>query len=315
MAERNNELEVRNLIRLAVNAFYDGEYANFSTKNLAECGIGEQKIQYHLKELCKEGELENHTVNGFYSRYKVISPEACPNFIFDDTLTPGQKLFLIKCMNNLPDFEPRPAREVYRFINASNATQTSKMMSVIKGTGRTIFEILNNTEEIHKFPTHEKYETLKTEFGYQIQTSIVQSNKEYKCQYCGTTNKQDFNRSHITCKHCEAERKKLSALSTPAKFLYDKAIRGFRKKTYIENFTITEKDIQEQLIRQNNLDYYTRKELAVEDMSLDRLDSSKGYIPGNIVITHKTINVMKNDLSVKEFKQMIEAIHNNINNF
>lgn len=54
MATRNNELEVKNLVRLAVNAFYDRKYANFSTKNLAACGIGEKKIQYYLKELCKD---------------------------------------------------------------------------------------------------------------------------------------------------------------------------------------------------------------------------------------------------------------------
>ena len=314
MAERNNEFEVRNLIRLAVNAFYDGEYANFSTKNLAECGIGEKKVQYHLKELCTENELENCTVNGFYSRYKIASPTVCPNFIFDDSITPGQKLFLIRCMNTLPDYEPRPAKDVNRFLNGTSG-QTSKMMSTIKSKGKTIFEILNNIEEIHKSPSHEEYAVIKTEFGYQIQTAVMQSKEEYRCQYCGTTNKQDFYRSHITCKHCMAERKKLSALSVPAKFIYNKARDGFRQRAQIKDFTITEKDIQEQLLKQNNVDYYTGKELTVEDMSLDRLDSSIGYVPGNIVITHKVINIMKNSLSIKEFKEYIEALYNNINNF
>lgn len=314
MAERNNEFEVRNLVRLAVNAFYDGEYANFSTKNLAECGIGEKKIQYHLKELCKENELENCTVNGFYSRYKITSPTVCPNFIFDDNITPGQRLFLIRCMNNLPDYEPRPAKDVNKFLNGASS-QTSKMMSTIKSKGRTIFEILNNAEEIHKSPSHEEYPVLKTEFGYQIQTMTIQSKEEYKCQYCGTTDKHNFYKSHITCKYCMAERNRLSILSTPAKFLYSKAMHGFKRRAYIKDFTITEKDIQEQLIQQNNLDYYTGIELISEDMSLDRLDSSIGYIPGNIVITHKVINVMKNNLSIKEFKEYIEALHNNINNF
>lgn len=314
MAERNNEFEVRNLVRLAVNAFYDGEYANFSTKNLAECGIGEKKVQYHLKELCKENELENCTINGFYSRYKIASPTTCPNFIFDDSITPGQKLFLIRCMDNLPDYEPRPAKDVNRFLNGT-PSQTSKMMSTIKSKGKTIFEILNNIEEIHKSPSHEEYAVLKTEFGYQIQTVTTQSKEEYECQYCGTTDKQNFYRSHITCKYCMAERNKLSILSTPAKFLYNKAIHGFKQRAYIKDFTITEKDIQEQLIKQNTLDYYTGKELTAEDMSLDRLDSSIGYVPGNIVITHKVINIMKNSLSIKEFKEYIEALHNNINNF
>lgn len=68
--------------------------------------------------------------------------------------------------------------------------------------------------------------------------------------------------------------------------------------------------IVEQLNRQNNLDYYTKQKIDIEDMSLDRLDSSKGYIPGNIVITHKIINIMKNDLSINEFKTYITNLYN-----
>lgn len=132
MATRNNELEVKNLVRLAVNAFYDRKYANFSTKNLAACGIGEKKIQYYLKELCKDKELENNTVNGFYSRYKVVNLDNCPDFIFDDNLTTGQKLFLITCMEKLPDYEPRPSKEVASLLERESTSQVSKTMSAIK---------------------------------------------------------------------------------------------------------------------------------------------------------------------------------------
>lgn len=50
-------------------------------------------------------------------------------------------------------------------------------------------------------------------------------------------------------------------------------------------------------------------------VSIDRLDSSKGYTIDNIVLTDYRINVMKNDLSVSEFKNLIELIHSNISNF
>lgn len=310
MATRNNELEVKNLVRLAVNAFYDRKYANFSTKNLAACGIGEKKIQYYLKELCKDKELENNTVNGFYSRYKVVNLDNCPDFIFDDNLTTGQKLFLITCMEKLPDYEPRPSKEVASLLERESTSQVSKTMSAIKKSGRTIFEILNEMIYVQKDPSHETYDLLCTEFGYQIQTSNIQSTKEYKCQYCGTTNPDDFYSSHITCKHCQAKLKKEKVLSSPASFLLEKAKRGFKSRAYITEFTITEQDIVEQLNRQNNLDYYTKQKIDIEDMSLDRLDSSKGYIPGNIVITHKIINIMKNDLSINEFRTYITNLYN-----
>ncbi len=36
--------------------------------------------------------------------------------------------------------------------------------------------------------------------------------------------------------------------------------------------------------------------------SLDRIDSLRGYVDGNVQWVHKTINVMKNDMGVEEFK-------------
>lgn len=48
--------------------------------------------------------------------------------------------------------------------------------------------------------------------------------------------------------------------------------------------------------------------------SVDRIDSNKGYIKGNIVICEDKINVMKSNLSIKEFKERIVNIYNNLNN-
>ena len=42
--------------------------------------------------------------------------------------------------------------------------------------------------------------------------------------------------------------------------------------------------------------------------SVDRIDSCKGYIPGNIQWVHKTINMMKQSLSVAEFKQWCRLV-------
>lgn len=40
-------------------------------------------------------------------------------------------------------------------------------------------------------------------------------------------------------------------------------------------------------------------------VSLDRLDSSKGYVPGNVVLCRSIVNIMKNDLSEADFSAMI----------
>lgn len=52
------------------------------------------------------------------------------------------------------------------------------------------------------------------------------------------------------------------------------------------------------------------RELMMEKTaSLDRIDSSKGYILGNIQWIHKDINKMKNNMSESEFFNWIDIIH------
>ena len=42
--------------------------------------------------------------------------------------------------------------------------------------------------------------------------------------------------------------------------------------------------------------------------SLDRIDSSKGYVPGNIQCVHKDINALKTDFSEERFLELIHMI-------
>lgn len=85
--------------------------------------------------------------------------------------------------------------------------------------------------------------------------------------------------------------------------------------TNISEYTLTPEYIKELLISQNYKDFYTG--LIPEDKmlySIDRIDSSKGYIQGNVVITTR-INLMKGTMNTEEFKQTIKDLYNNINNF
>lgn len=42
--------------------------------------------------------------------------------------------------------------------------------------------------------------------------------------------------------------------------------------------------------------------------SLDRIDSSKGYIEGNVQWVHKDVNIMKNDFSVARFQELCRKV-------
>lgn len=50
------------------------------------------------------------------------------------------------------------------------------------------------------------------------------------------------------------------------------------------------------------------------NISIDRIDSSKGYIKDNIHLVCTIINTMKNNLTLDDFKMYITLTYNNINN-
>jgi len=53
------------------------------------------------------------------------------------------------------------------------------------------------------------------------------------------------------------------------------------------------------------------KETNKVTASLDRIDSSKGYVMGNVQWVHKHINIMKNDLSMDKFLEYCRIISKN----
>ena len=49
--------------------------------------------------------------------------------------------------------------------------------------------------------------------------------------------------------------------------------------------------------------------------TIDRIDSTKGYVEGNVCICTWLVNTMKSNLTVDQFKDIITKIYNNKNNF
>jgi hypothetical protein len=78
------------------------------------------------------------------------------------------------------------------------------------------------------------------------------------------------------------------------------------KKRNIE-FNVSKEYLWEKYESQKGKCYYTDLDIDLntrnnkKTASIDRVDSSKGYIEGNIVWVHKNINIMKNVFSEKEF--------------
>lgn len=103
--------------------------------------------------------------------------------------------------------------------------------------------------------------------------------------------------------------------------LYFSGLRTKAKKKKIK-FTVTKEYLWDLFLKQNKTCPYTGYKLKFKvnckeinnhskTTSLDRINSSKGYIKGNVEWVHKHVNIMKNVYSKKYFLKLIKDIYKN----
>lgn len=122
-----------------------------------------------------------------------------------------------------------------------------------------------------------------------------------RCSKCGYSNKGDKNpswkgydvipKSKITRIICGAKKRKIT---------FDLEI------SYLSDLYNS----------QNGLCYYTKKPILFSDntASLERIDSSLGYIKDNVVWVHKNLNIMKRELSFDDFLEVCRLVVKNFDN-
>lgn len=310
--------EKEQILFLALCAYTYDSVCNINFDNIKSSGLGKDSIRKITQHLEEEGYIINTHVSGFFPRYTILKEQECPSFIFDETLTLGNKEVLIKAINTLDSYEKIPIKQLSRILY-NNEENRKPIYKIKENSGKNIFEHLQNIQYIKLIPKHEKYKLIYTEFGIQVDNKENQLNNyekiEYKCKYCGETNKL-LMINKVCCRKCKTTNRKNNLLNNPSKFLLSKTYNSKNNKgRYIEH-NLSEEIITKQLEKQKYKDYYLGIEFnLVEEMSVDRIDSNKGYIENNIAITTNIINTMKNDLSVEDFKNYIILLYNNINNF
>lgn len=158
---------------------------------------------------------------------------------------------------------------------------------------------------------------------------------ELKCS-CGDTNPDNFYKNRKSkCKKCilECAKNKYSNLSESDKKYYIEIqnkwqdnnflqfrLTSARARARVKNipFEIDVAYLQSLLDQQENKCFYSGIEMELNragtyTASVDRVDSSKGYVKGNVVFVISAVNTMKNDLLEKEFLSIIESVYKNKN--
>lgn len=277
-----------NVLLAVINAYEEnGEFSHFSGAELNhKFGFATKNIPQMLKDLVDLKYIENHTINGFYNRYKILKHIDCPEFILDNRLSNSQKNFLLRCIeqNITEDLSKKEmARRVNGNENGWNFSRSVDGILEILGED-SLFDIISEFNIVKELKPEN---AIKTEFGYKTNKNIKRLDSSEKTQ------------DNII-----------------AQFLLKKSSQCRRRRNKVLEYNLTLEYIKELLLKQEYKDYYTGQVPEnYEDYSIDRIDSNLGYIEGNIVITTNRVNTMKNDMSTEEFKKLISDIYKNISNF
>ena len=277
-----------NVLLAVINAYEEnGEFSHFSGAELNhKFGFATKNIPQMLKDLVDLKYIENHTINGFYNRYKILKHIDCPEFILDNRLSNSQKDFLLRCIeqNITEDLSKKEmARRVNGNENGWNFSRSVDGILEILGED-SLFDIISEFNIVKELKPEN---AIKTEFGYKTNKNIKRLGSSEKTQ------------DNII-----------------AQFLLKKSSQCRRRRNKVLEYNLTLEYIKELLLKQEYKDYYTGQVPEnYKDYSIDRIDSNLGYIEGNIVITTNRVNAMKNDMSTEEFKKLISDIYKNISNF
>jgi biotin operon repressor len=305
-------MELKNELVLRIISAYADEngIADFSKNELIDLAYSKNVIGNLLKALCESGDLINLSKNGYYPRYKVNTLLECPKFL-TNKISVNQKLFLLKLYNE-HYLELEESKESICEKLGFLRTNFNKKIKDLEEHGIDVNQCLQNDSYAVKL----KLDTTnlkQTNFGYMYSRTVIE-NIQYKCKYCGCTDPSQFSKgSHVTCKACSKKKKEGQGIGY---YLYNKVVTGVNHRPKELSVNITPEYLAELYNKQNCLCYYTGLPFTKDDKpSVDRIDSSMGYVEGNIVICKTSINFMKRDYTVEKFKQNIIDLYNNINNF
>lgn len=189
----------------------------------------------------------------------------------------------------------------------------------------------NFNDKIENLNVETKINLIGKKFGNLIPLKLKSdSRKSYicRCELCGNTDVIAFESRLISGKkiHCGCGFKSHEKGNNNPNFKGYEEISGsfynrFKLNAQYRNieFSITIKYLWDLFLKQNkkcalskiNLKFPLTVKFKDGNISLDRIDSSKGYVEGNVQWVHKDINYMKQDLDQNQFINYCKLISQN----
>lgn len=137
-----------------------------------------------------------------------------------------------------------------------------------------------------------------------------------------TANKSQKTGYMCYCKECNNERnKKYRKEEVSLERACKRIFSYLNKRARLKNFTLdfSYEYLVELYETQNGVCSYTKEQLNLSaghknTISVDRIDSSKGYTKDNVVLTTWAVNNCKQDLSMQDFVNLCELVCKNAKN-
>lgn len=145
---------------------------------------------------------------------------------------------------------------------------------------------------------------------YGEKTKLYKENLPIICDRHGEHTNWKYNEKfkQIICLECHKER--TNKFKSSDDYVFTKFITWSKARCVKSgrNFNIDVDYIKKIYIKQEGLCNLSKIELNEDNLSLDRIDSSKGYIVGNIQWLDFNVNRMKTDLKQNEFIKICKLI-------
>jgi hypothetical protein len=114
------------------------------------------------------------------------------------------------------------------------------------------------------------------------------------------------------------QRRAVQKLPPDARYIHDRCIqwkaqaerRGFQ-------WLLDEKAVLNLLHKQKGLCRYSRQPLVLaanhrDTLSIDRIDSARGYEPDNVALCGAVVNKMKLNMSLSDFREIVKLLHDTL---
>lgn len=289
------------LFQRVFSSFIDGEYANFIYENLKNVAK-QDTIKKNFKEMKALGIIEDFTTNGYATKIKIANPLECPDFLFDARFNIQTKDYILSKWH-----------EYNKFGRLRTVNPTRER--IIKEKGATTLDLVKNAKFIkNSIHTDSDAVIIQNEFGYRI----VAKTQPYHCIYCGDEDPSHFHTGNKSiCKECGAAQQREKY--TLAERLFQRSAKSARTRGI--EYDLDPDFLDELLEKQDYKCCYSGVKFGdsfTDKMTyptVDRIDSSKGYFKDNVCLCSNLCNIMKHDLSVDQFKDLITKIYNNKDNF